>query len=398
MKNRPNSIVQLFSLIVLTTFSFNFSFAQTINDDLIKELVREKTKGIQIENEVDLFKDDRSDFSETGAEPFIAIDPNNDSRVGISFMGNGGNWHLFLSEDSGETWENANINTSDVLSELYPDDMLIGGGDPVFIFGENDSIHVAWLYLHGTNLSDVTANPLECFYLVSGDFGTTWESKPSIHSGLLSSFDAIDRIWMARDNSSGPYEGNIYLSAVHFVNSPSGDAGELVFIKPTDSSDFNFMGSTAVPAGPMNQTQFGNVAVDESGTVHLSCALLSMSSGQIAYAQSTDGGETFSDPIILASGTLMPPTTNIHDREGPAVSLAVDGNNIYVAWTDFAGGTVKSYYAYSHDGGTSFSDQIEFAAELNGSLFSATMPCVAADEGHLAISWYTFNKETLETK
>ena len=379
-------------------FASTLGQAQSINEKLLEEVIEEKTKGITIG--ADLSKADRSAFSEAGAEPFIAIDKTDSLNVGISYMGSGGEWKLFLSNDGGVSWEESTLNTLAILDSLYPDHTLIGGGDPVFTFGADHSIHVSWIYLHGTDLANPYNNTMECFYAVSNDFGETWSVKPYIHAGLLSSFDAIDRIWIDCDHSESDYEHNIYLTAVHFVASETGPAGQLIFRKNAADDSFESAGIGGILPPDGGQTQFGNVAVDDYGNVHMSAAIIGGATGQVAYARSTDGGNTYTTYTIDAEASLdaTGPTINIHNRENAAVSLAVDGDNVYLAWTEFDTDGVQAYYVYSHDNGVSFSDRIEFSEDLNGDFYAATMPCVAADNGHMVISWYLFDRETLETK
>lgn len=68
------------------------------------------------------------------------------------------------------------------------------------------------------------------------------------------------------------------------------------------------------------------------------------------YARSTDGGTTFSQPILVdaEAGSIL--------REHPALAVGLDGR-VYIAWEDKYNGNWDVYYAYSADG-TTFSPAV----------------------------------------
>lgn len=387
---------------ILALFIISFSSYGQVNqttEKIVEEMIKEKTANSFNTTEFDQ-KNARSIFEESGAEPFIAIDPNDEDKIGIIFMGDARKKVLFLSDDGGITWEESTLNTIGITNELYPTHSIIGGGDPLLIFDDEHAIHVTWIYLHGTDFVNPYNNIMETFYAVSSDFGTTWETRSSVHSGVLSTYDAIDRIWMDCDYSGGDNNNSIYLSGVHFTTSATGEDGQLVFKKNSDSSFFNPIGTLAIDPEVGAQTQYGNLAVDGFGNVHVVAAIIGGENEKIVYTKSIDGGTTFSTQQIIREADLITtePETSIHNRENPATSIAVDENNVYLSWNETQDDITKAYYVYSHDNGESFSDPIEFANSINGDYYASTMPCLSADDDYLVISWYLYDKETKQTR
>ncbi len=222
----------------------------------------------------------------------------------------------------------------------------------------------------------------------------------------LFSADLLDREWMEVDNSGGLYDGNLYLSAIYFGGALTTQAGQIVLTKAANSNAFDTINVvTAIPLGLNGEySQFVNLKVDQNGRVHLSCAYLTSDVGEgfIYHTVSNDGGQTFSPPVQVATGGLLFPnqivSSNIvvHNRENAAPSLAVDGNNVYIVWTDLVDSVSnisKAYFSYSNNWGQSFSPPFEFGNFLVDSIdVFHFFPTVAADSGLVAISWYTIDK------
>lgn len=384
--------------ISMGIISLSHSQINSATEHIVEDMLKEKVRTTETTHHTN--SNDRSSFEESGGEPFIAINPNNEDQVAIIFMGSAVQRRLFLSENGGDTWEESSLSPSDILNELYPTHTIIGGGDPIIIFDNDNTIHASWIYLHGTDLTDPFNNTMETFYATSTDFGTTWNTETSVHSGILTTFDAIDRIWIDADHTGGAYNNNIYISGVHFSASETGPSGQVVFTKESSEESFTSLGVGAIIVDATEQTQYGNIAVDDIGNVHVTAAIIGGDTEKIAYSRSTDGGASFSPHVIITEANLINDSAErtIHNRENTANSLAVDGDNIYIAWTELVDGISKGYYAYSHDNGMTFSAPIDFSHTINGDIYQASMPCVAADDNNLVISWYMYNIETLETR
>ncbi len=338
-----------------------------------------------------------------GAEPFIAVNSIDTNVVVISYMEqttNGLEMPVYYSTDGSNTWTKSVFSTEQTLSDKLGTTAL-GGGDPVLVFDKNGTLHMTWLYAYLEGFSF----KLSMFYAYSLDGGENFIvpsnlSDHIVYSGDAFAGDLIDRQWMATDLSGGAYSNNLYLSAIYTGSTLSG-AGEIVMVKDISSPGFPSTATLVIPSTTVAQTQFGNVQVDESGIVHFSCMTFDPNTGNgtVYYAKSLDGGASFSvEPISLATTTLpnsddIPKT--VHSRENSAVSLAIDNENVFVAWSDMNGG-VKSYYAYSPDTGNTWSTPVEFGEQLVGGDYYHLMPNVSANEQKMTISWYAVDTSTFE--
>jgi hypothetical protein len=72
----------------------------------------------------------------------------------------------------------------------------------------------------------------------------------------------------------------------------------------------------------------------------------------IYFANSTDHGNTFSDPINLSKNT---------DRDSFFPYIAASANNIYVVWTSASDRNHAIFFANSTDHGNTFSDPINLS-------------------------------------
>lgn len=332
-----------------------------------------------------------------GAEPFIAIDPNDPSHLAISFMEPDLDFPIYWSNNGGFTW---NLSSFDCLAaaQEITGGQILGGGDPVLEFDKDGRLHLTWIYLLG---SFIDTN-FTVYYAYSDDFGASFqqdESSQVVHTGDLVSFDLIDRQWMASDHTDGPYSGNVYMSGAYFGESITA-AGEIVMTLTPDGDQFE----NAVTVYSGNGFQYGNVKVDGQGYVHLSCFGFddqNGTSGSVVHGISTDGGQTFTTQFI-AEGVGHPNLSDashlVHGRENAAVSMAVTGNHVLIAWTDFSDDFAQAYYAYSTDNGTTWSDPIAFAADLFEETDMHFMPALGAHWNRVTVGWYVVDSETLETE
>lgn len=344
---------------------------------------------------------DESALGTGGAEPFIALHPTDANKLCASYMESGAafDYPIYYTTDGGSSWNLSAFSTATQHATEFSGSTILGGGDPVLAYESNGTIHMTWIYLRldGINLKAAM------LYAYSTDDGATFVVPGGgdhiIHDGDLLSSDMLDRQWMDVDNSGGTYDGTLYMSAIYF-GGVLGGAGEVVLAKPTGTNTFGAP-VVAVPITGSEGAQFGNVKVDASGTVHMGCIKFTDQStgvGNVAYTRSTDGGATWSAVALIAGVESKLPQGSghmVHDRDNSASSLAVAGSNVYMAWCDQAASDTKALYAYSNDGGLSWSSAIEFGPTLYPGNFYHLMPNVCADGTNASISWYVVDKTTL---
>ncbi|MCK4457463.1 MAG: exo-alpha-sialidase [Thermoplasmata archaeon] len=97
---------------------------------------------------------------------------------------------------------------------------------------------------------------------------------------------------------------------------------------------------------------------------------------EVFYRRSTDNGVTWSEEMMLSDD----------DIEGSgSPQIAVNGDNVFVVWSDCRGSSVKElYYANSSDNGETWSENKALTSDDG---FNSEWPLVALDEDMIHIVW-----------
>ena len=120
------------------------------------------------------------------------------------------------------------------------------------------------------------------------------------------------------------------------------------------------------------------LAIGPGDQVHWAWADMSSGDWDVYYARSGDGGDSFSEPVPLATGA--PGTQRGH----PALAVGSDGS-VHVVWESWQDNNWDIYYTRSGDGGATFSQPIRVndVTELD-----QLRPALAVDsEGIIHIVW-----------
>jgi hypothetical protein len=338
-------------------------------------------------------------------EAFIAINPNDSNHLVVSYMEFGGaavalRFPVFYSFDGGLSWTESNFKADSVFAADFPTELIGGGGDPVFAFDNNGKLYFSWIYLGIDAPGDRASFVLNWAY--STDGGVNFQLEPDsahfIGSGELTNLNTggelsnngngiFDRQWMSVDNTGGPKDGRLYVSTLFIPNDSTklSGIGTVVRIKEPGNANFN-VNNLAISSIP--NTQFGNVVVDNLGTAHLT--YIDLQSNDIMYSQMASGNTSFSAPVAIAGTTnLFPrPTAPYHNRSNGALNLVADlsNNALHLCYSDFANGSVKSYYLHSTNQGSTWSAPRNLSTFTKGNI--TLMPVVAAANGRVSLSWY----------
>lgn len=373
--------------------------AKKIADDFDKEYKNTTKKTRNSEKKLSVV----TSASIEEGEAHIAINPANNDQLVMSYMeeSNGAiRFPVYYSNNAGQTWSKSSFNATSYLSQdLGAGTQAAGGGDPIFAYDKNGKLYFSWIYLaFNQNVLDTV---YALMYIASStDNGASFALEPGANHFIAraaldpNSFESYpnsdgfyDRQWFAMDLSNGANANNLYCSFVYFPNqieSPS-LTGITIKKKPANTNVFNSTKSQVYSGS----SQFGNVAVDNNGKLHVT--FCDLTTNQIYHKVSSDGGVTFSAAHLIYTGTnLFGSQGNgiIHDRENAATNMVVDGkNNIHVTWSDFNGSDYDSYYARSTDGGNTFSSPITLSINSNKVL----MPVVSAFQDKITIGGYVVN-------
>lgn len=353
-------------------------------------------------HELDLRTVDESALGTGGAEPFIALHPTDPNRLILSYMESGSafDYPIFYTTDGGTTWTQSSFSTASQHAAEFSGATIMGGGDPVLAYEGNGTIHMSWIYLR----LDGFALNAAMLYAYSTDDGATFTIPTGgdhiiFDGSAFPTVDMLDRQWFDTDHSGGTYDGNLYMSAIYFGGA-LGPEGEVVLTKPSGTNTFN-PPVVAVSYTSPEGAQFGNVKVDDNGVVHMGCVKFTDQStgvGNVAYVRSTDGGTTWSTPVLIAPVESKLPNGSghmVHDRDNTAASLAVAGSDVYMAWCDQASSDTRAFYAVSNDAGLTWGSAVEVGPTQYPGNYYHLMPNVCADGTNASISWYVVDKSTL---
>lgn len=235
-----------------------------------------------------------------------------------------------------------------------------GAFSPRIALDSSEGLNVVWtdakefglkvVYLRSTDQGSTFNDPL----VVSG--ASTMASEPEI---AVDSEDGINVVW--QDEASG-------VSTIMFVRSTDGGA--------------TFSAPKRISTGE-GQASEAQIHADASGRLDVVWVDESSGSSQAYYSQSTDHGETFSDPINASNM----PDGNIHK---PVVVLFND--IVYIAFQDgdlFGddNGDRQVYLATSSDGGLTFGGPRQ-VSRADGQCGRAHSPAMVVDSrGMLHIVW-----------
>ncbi|MDE1872561.1 MAG: exo-alpha-sialidase [Thaumarchaeota archaeon] len=253
--------------------------------------------------------------------------------------------YLISSQDNGTTWGKK--------VELLPSAIL---ENPL---GYGTSIQEVMGKIVVVSMKKLTCeNPNYCQYAIflrsSADMGSTF--GPEID---------IARSWNPVRLQMTSSENNIYVA---WIDGTRGEGPSLYFSKSNDGGK-NFSKPTAIG---QNEGEYDWPHMTAVGnTIHVIWQYNNENlidhvryNGVIPpafvsgffYSKSTDGGNTFSQPVNL-SGDVG---TSYFSE------LSVEEGNVYVGWTSIHGGYEQEFFARSTDGGNTFSNQVTPAGETNG--------------------------------
>ena len=402
-------IIGLVSLICLSWFAkgqSNISVKKYFQREFIEEKYHNQADKLRALEEIGFDGNENLEVSDVrslntedealqvGAEPHIAINPNDANHIVVTFMSVGGEFEfpVYYSFDAGETWAKSDYSiASSFKTHMGITAELEHGGDPILAFDNNGKLYFSWLFVH----DDIGTTG----FVYSNDGGITFNevSEESIvNSGSTQQMEVLDREWLAVDNSGGEKDGTLYMSAFYLGQSFNAN-GQIVLTKPSDSDVFNTSVSSAAPfnQAAMTAPQFGNIKVDGMGNIHVSCMQYNpqTGAGTIVYSKSNDGASSFVETEIATNSTQTNGNAILHARENAAVGMDIDGDNVYVTWTDYSDNEIKSYYVYSNNNGVDWSEAILLNTLLGDTKY-CLMPNVSADNGKMTISFYAVEKTT----
>jgi hypothetical protein len=232
----------------------------------------------------------------------------------------------------------------------------------------------------------------------SPDSGRTWGPPNLIHQS-----NADDKQGLVGDqNPDGPFFGNVY--GAWDDGTPTQAA--LRFARTTDQgASWRGAGGDPVGTALSNDSFSPELAVAADGTVYI----VWTNGIDMKFVKSTDGGETFSNPAVVASVITTLDNAGLNAPDGfpelpggifrvTTIAAVCAGNDdtVVVAWADYREGVSRVYYRRSLDGGDTWEGSFSGDPLLTGSAVSGSKlhdfhpQLVSNPDGVIGCAFYEF--------
>ena len=306
------------------------------------------------------------------------------SKTGRGVLPNGGfnDWfwtcsamYVLVSEDGGETWPTA--REVDFGPQLEHDKQWIAAAP------DGKTVLLCWdrgdpsVWNTGTPLDEQTRaleyrNRVACAR--SGDKGSTWTDPVDLPDDYGSTpwidYEAEGRAWMVTTHAASPTERLIQVTSSADGLAWDAPAKVANYTMPATGGEY---GWPVLRGSDFRIVQAPSIAVDRSsgpdrGSVYVTWFDHAAGEGDVWLAASRDG-KTWEAPIRVHDDDLARKA----DQFMPAVSVGPDGT-VDVSWHDRrddpANHLFDLYYAYSLNGGRTFSKNLRVTAESSDEKWS----------------------------
>ena len=255
-----------------------------------------------------------------------------------------------------------------------------GAGDPGVGY---DTKNIAYVIGLEGIISGVNLIPTDVVLEKSNNNGATWTPVKSVVPPLFSG-GSPDKPWLEVDiNPNSPHINCLYISLTQFDSS---NGSEIAVSHSCDNGKtWKMVGIDPPQQVFPNIDQFSDLAIGKDGTVYASwmrCTATGPTSNcggttaSMMFSKSTDGGNTWSAPHLVAKAKLVPDATgccfygtlpNTGERVSNVPAIGVDNstgphaNNLYVVMYNWTGTQMQVQVATSTTGGTTWHAPVHVA-------------------------------------
>jgi len=253
----------------------------------------------------------------------------------------------YASFDGGESWTEAPPLA--LLGDPDPNKQWAGISDPVVAWDNAGNCYLVALPFPGHG------SPFETLGIAvyrSSDGGRTWSAPNFIHPNTVRT---DDKQWATSDRNRGSrYYGNVYIAW--------DDGSNLAFARTTDrGATWKGFGTQPVGAALAFDSFAPSIAVADDGSIYI----FWIAGSTIKFVKSTNGGDSFSTPAVVASGlttlSVLPKPGGFPEFPGGRFRVLTlptactgSGQRVLVAWADYRDGISRTYYRRSIDGGATW--------------------------------------------
>lgn len=225
----------------------------------------------------------------------------------------------------------------------------------------------------------------------STDGGRNWGGPNMIHDSVDPKANRVDdKQWAVGDtNPSSPYFGNAYAA---WDDGPGVGFSNLAFARTVDHGS-SWIG-TKDQSGTKDQPAGSDLpGIEDSGAPELSVASdgtiyivwLGNDDRDVKFVKSTNGGDSFTGPMVVAKG-IVPLTYPFIERTHGwdhfagstfrvgtyCTGCACAGDNVVFAWADYREGISRIYYRRSTDAGNTWEGSASGQPLLSENILSGT--------------------------
>ena len=355
-------------------------------------------------------------YVNTEVEPYVAINPRNPRNLIAVYQedrypNDGANGVLAAASfDGGRSWQIPGLRKQPQFSRCAGPGETPGGdfemaSDPWVHFGPDGTAYFAAVAFNKTNADSAE------LVSVSTTGGRTWgrpiavirENDPEISN---------ERPAVSADPKR---THTAYLVWDRHRTAPASRATGAVYFSRTTDGGQSWSKARAIYETPIGmQTSANQIVVTPSGDLVNVFNELALDAGsrhprhdRIALIRSSDGGLTWSAPIVLAETSVAgvaDPRTGAMVRVGDSFTdIAVDPrpgtDTLYAVWGDARftrSGTQQIALARSTDGGRTWGQPIAVSTDPGAQAF---VPAVAVnDRGEVAVTYYSFSAAASQSR
>ena len=345
-------------------------------------------------------------------EPSIAVHPANANFVAVGMndvrtlgVSNDAWQGLAVSNNGGTTY-------TESLVPGYPGDTSAAGlaspirgnaaaSDPWLGYDNFNNLFFAFIAFQRTPPGkplNTTANALAVakYSLNPATGAVTYAKTVVLERGTVGLGQQEDKEALAVDNSpSSPFNGSVYVCWARFT----GSQNHLTVVYSHDHGETWATSRFVGPKNNVNNMQGCNLAVQPDGNVYVGYrtfdnnpTVSNPNDSAIFAARSTNGGVTFATPVRVAAFTdYRQNATRTAFRTFSDVSMAADGNGVFIAWQGRNGTNGSDVFiSRSRTKGASWEAPV---IPNDAGVGHQLMPALAAAGGTLSVIWYDSRSE-----
>jgi hypothetical protein len=282
--------------------------------------------------------------------------------IGVDSMGNifvvwednrDGDWNIYFanSSDGGETWTNNKINSSSGNQS-----------NPSLVVDSFNILYVVW--------EDDRNGDWDIYSANSTDGGKTWT-----YPNVKVNDDSV--AWQINPSIAVDNSGNLYVT---WDDDRNGDP-DIYFSKSTDKGA-SWTVDKKVSTDTLGASQSNpTIAIDSSANIYIGWQdeRNSILNSDIFFANSTDGGLTWTDPNKKVNTDATTKT-----QRYPSIAAGVPGS-VYLVWEDYRGADADIYFAKSTNYGITWTDPNVGVNDTSpGHQF---YPAIAEENGIISVVW-----------